>query len=196
MASRSFGSIENDREFVERILAQDPDVFTDIVRSFSKQVYALAFDLSRDHDDAEDITQDVFIRVYKALEKFRGDSKLSTWLYRITVNTFINRTRTLSYEASKTGTQYDDEVRTDGMSYPMVNPEQVLSQRVIDEHLQAALDELSPSQRTVFILRHYHDLPLKEISEQLGNSEGTVKVLLFRAIHNLQKKLSFYKDDL
>ncbi len=196
MASRSFGSHENDREFVERILAQDPEVFTDIVRTFKKQVYQLALDLSRDHDDAEDITQDVFIRVYKALEKFRGDSKLSTWLYRITVNTFINRTRTLSYEASKTGKQFDDEVINDGMSYSMVNPEHVLSQRVIDEHLQAALHELSASQRTVFILRHYHDLPLKEIAEQLGNSEGTVKVLLFRAIHNLQKKLSFYKEDI
>ncbi len=196
MASRSFGSIENDREFVERIMAQDPDVFTDIVRTFKKQVYMLALDLSRDHDDAEDITQDVFIRVYKALEKFRGDSKLSTWLYRITVNTFINRTRTLSYEASKTGKQYDDEVVNDGASYSISNPEHVLSQRVIDEHLQSALNELSASQRMVFILRHYHDLPLKEIAEQLGNSEGTVKVLLFRAIHNLQKKLAFYKDDI
>ncbi len=195
MSSRSFGSIDNDREFVERILAKDPDVFTDIVRTFKKQVYTLALDLSRDHDDAEDITQDVFIRVYKALGNFRGDSKLSTWLYRITVNTFINRTRTLSYEASKTGKQYDDENAVDNDSYSLLDPEHALSQRVIDEHLKHALDELSPSQRTVFVLRHYHDLALKDIAEQLGNSEGTVKVLLFRAVHALQKKLAFYKDD-
>jgi RNA polymerase sigma-70 factor (ECF subfamily) len=57
------------------------------------------------------------------------------------------------------------------------------------------LKKLSPSQRTVFVLRHYHDLPLKEIAEQMGNTEGTVKVLLFRAIQNLQKMLEFYRQD-
>jgi RNA polymerase sigma-70 factor (ECF subfamily) len=66
---------------------------------------------------------------------------------------------------------------------------------VIDEHIQEALKKLSPSQRTVFVLRHYHDLPLKEIAEQMGNTEGTVKVLLFRAIQNLQKMLEFYRQD-
>jgi len=199
MASRSFGSIENDRVFVDRILEKDPTVFTDIVHTYKKQVYYLALDLSRNHDDAEDITQDVFIRVYKALEQFRGDSKLSTWMYRITVNTFINRTRSLAYEASKTRKEYDDEygVHSGGSSIGYLgNPEHALSQNIIDQHLKEALETLSPSQRTVFILRHYHDLSLKEIAEQLGNSEGTVKVLLFRAVHNLQKKLSFYKDDM
>ena len=69
MASRSFGSIENDREFVERILAQDANVFTDMVKVYKKQVYYLALDLSHSHDDAEDITQDVFIRVYRSDRK-------------------------------------------------------------------------------------------------------------------------------
>ena len=195
MASRSFGSIENDREFVERILAKDENVFTDIVKTYKKQVYYLALDLSHSHDDAEDITQDVFIRVYKNLDKFRGDSKLSTWLYRITVNTFINRTRLMSYEAAKTGRQFEEERSSDTGEYNLGNPEHALSQMVIDQHLQEALKELSASQRMVFILRHYHDLPLKEIAEQMNNTEGTVKVLLFRAVHKLQEKLSFYMDD-
>ncbi|MBL7998665.1 MAG: sigma-70 family RNA polymerase sigma factor [Candidatus Kapabacteria bacterium] len=197
MASRSFGSIENDKEFVERILAKDPDVFTDIVKTYKKQVYYLALDLSRSHDDAEDITQDVFIRVYKALGQFRGDSKLSTWLYRITMNTFINRTRSLAYEASKTSAEYDDEYGIHSSTTTVgweANPEHVLTQKFIDEHLKNALDSISPAQRTVFMLRHYHDMALKDIAEQMGNTEGTVKVLLFRAVHNLQKKLAFYKD--
>lgn len=195
MASRSFGSIENDRVFVERILAKDPGVFTDLVHTYKKQVYYLALDLSHNHDDAEDITQDVFIRVYKALDQFRGDSKLSTWLYRITMNTFINRTRTLAYEASKTRKQFDEDYAGDTGSYSMGNPEHALSQSIIDTHLKEALETLSPAQRTVFIMRHYHDMALKEIAEEMGNSEGTVKVLLFRAVHNLQKKLAFYKDE-
>jgi RNA polymerase sigma-70 factor (ECF subfamily) len=84
---------------------------------------------------------------------------------------------------------------TDGITYDVADPERVLSQKVIDEHIQEALKKLSPSQRTVFILRHYHDLPLKEIAEQMGNTEGTVKVLLFRATQNLQKYLQFYEAD-
>ncbi|MFM8569288.1 MAG: RNA polymerase sigma factor [Candidatus Kapaibacterium sp.] len=196
MSSRSFGSVENDKELVDRILAKDPKVFNDIVRTFTKRVYMLAKDLTQDHDAAEDLTQEVFIRVYRSMDSFRGDSKLSTWLYRVTMNAFINTTRTRQYEVSKTSAEFDDETRNaDGLGYDVADPERVLSQKVIDEHIQEALKKLSPSQRTVFILRHYHDLPLKEIAEQLGNTEGTVKVLLFRAIQNLQKHLRFYVAD-
>ncbi len=196
MSSRSFGSIENDKELVDRILAKDPKVFNDIVRTFTKRVYMLAKELTQDHDAAEDLTQEVFIRVYRSMNTFRGDSKLSTWIYRVTMNAFINTTRTRQYEVSKTSAEFDDEMQnTDGITYDVADPERVLSQKVIDEHIQEALKKLSPSQRTVFILRHYHDLPLKEIAEQMGNTEGTVKVLLFRATQNLQKYLQFYEAD-
>jgi RNA polymerase sigma-70 factor (ECF subfamily) len=196
MSSRSFGSVENDKELVDRILAKDPKVFNDIVRTFTKRVYMLAKELTQDHDAAEDLTQEVFIRVYRSMNTFRGDSKLSTWIYRVTMNAFINTTRTRQYEVSKTSAEFDDEMQnTDGITYDVADPERVLSQKVIDEHIQEALKKLSPSQRTVFILRHYHDLPLKEIAEQMGNTEGTVKVLLFRATQNLQKYLQFYEAD-
>jgi RNA polymerase sigma-70 factor (ECF subfamily) len=196
MSSRSFGSVENDKELVDRILAKDPKVFNDIVRTFTKRVYMLAKELTQDHDAAEDLTQEVFIRVYRSMNTFRGDSKLSTWIYRVTMNAFINTTRTRQYEVSKTSAEFDDEMQnTDGITYDVSDPERVLSQKVIDEHIQEALKKLSPSQRTVFILRHYHDLPLKEIAEQMGNTEGTVKVLLFRATQNLQKYLQFYEAD-
>lgn len=196
MSSRSFGSVENDKELVDRILAKDPKVFNDIVRTFTKRVYMLAKELTQDHDAAEDLTQEVFIRVYRSMNTFRGDSKLSTWIYRVTMNAFINTTRTRQYEVSKTSAEFDDEMQnTDGITYDVADPERVLSQKVIDEHIQEALKKLSPSQRTVFILRHYHDLPLKEIAEQMGNTEGTVKVLLFRATQNLQKYLHFYEAD-
>ncbi|MFM8438913.1 MAG: RNA polymerase sigma factor, partial [Candidatus Kapaibacterium sp.] len=109
MSSRSFGSVENDKELVDRILAKDPKVFNDIVRTFTKRVYMLAKDLTQDHDAAEDLTQEVFIRVYRSMDSFRGDSKLSTWLYRVTMNAFINTTRTRQYEVSKTSAEFDDE---------------------------------------------------------------------------------------
>lgn len=196
MGSRNFGSIENDRVYVDRVLAGDETVFNDIVKVYKKHVYYLAVDLSNNHDDAEDITQEVFIRVYKSLKNFRGDSKLSTWLYRITVNCFINRTRTLAYEYSKTRAQHDEEIADHTGSYTVTggNPEHEANMSLLEEQLQVALQTLSPQQRTVFTLRHYHGMALKEIAETLGNTEGTVKVLLFRAVHNLQKKLAHFKD--
>lgn len=75
------------------------------------------------------------------------------------------------------------------------SPERLFESAQISEHIERALGKFSPAQRTAFVLRHYHDLSIKEIADQMGNTEGTVKVLLFRAIRNLQKHLSFYRDD-
>ena len=195
MSSRGFGSVENDKQLVERILAKDPTVFDDIVKTFTGRLYALAKDLTQDPDDAKDLVQEVLIRTYRSLDSFRGDSKLSTWLYRVTMNSFINTTRNKQHEVSKTRAEYDDEQSSGEITYDVVDPEKVLSQKVIDQHIHQALKQLSNAQRTVFVLRHYHDLPLKEIAAHMGNSEGTVKVLLFRAIQNLQKALRFYEED-
>ena len=196
MSSRRFGTREKDKEFVERILAKDPKVFDDIFRAYLKPLYTLAKSFTQDHEEAQDLAQDVLIRLYNSLDSFRGDSMLSTWLHRVTINTHINNTRTRAYEASKTRSEFDEEVQqVEDMAYDVADPERVLSQKVIDEHIHDALKSLSPAQRMVFVLRHYHDLPLKEIAEHMGNSEGTVKVLLFRAIQNLQKKLQFYTED-
>lgn len=187
-------SADIDLQLVERVLAKDPEVINDIVRLYKRQVYHLALELCRDHDDAEDLTQEVFIRAWKSLDSFRGEARLSTWLHRITVNLFINMTRSKGYNVRKEQTTFDEEYMTSSSS-SQLNPEQLLSEHMLEEHLERALCRLSPAQRTVFILRHYHDMSIKEIAEQMGNSEGTVKVLLFRAIRNLQKHLSFYRTD-
>lgn len=183
-----------DRQLVERILARDPDVITDIVRTYKRQVYYLALELCRNHDDAEDLTQEVFIRAWKNLDSFRGESRLSTWLHRITVNMFINMTRAKGYRARKEQEPFDEEHMGKSRGSEL-SPERTVSAEQLAEHIDRALTKLSPAQRTAFILRHYHDLSIKEIAEHMNNTEGTVKVLLFRAIRNLQKHLSFYRDD-
>jgi len=185
---------ELDRQLVERVLAKDPTVIDDIVRTYKREVYHLALQLCRDHDDAEDLVQEVFIRAWKSLDSFRGESRLSTWLHRITVNLFINTTRSKSYHARKEQDAFDEEYMTGGRGGED-SPESPVESAQISEHIERALGKLSPAQRTAFVLRHYHDLSIKEIADQMGNTEGTVKVLLFRAIRNLQKHLSFYRDD-
>lgn len=186
---------ELDRQLVERVLANDPTVIDDIVRTYKREVYHLALQLCRDHDDAEDLVQEVFIRAWKSLDSFRGESRLSTWLHRITVNLFINTTRSKSYQARKEQEAFNEEYITTGGRGGEYSPERLYESAQISEHIERALGKLSPAQRTAFVLRHYHDLSIKEIAEQMGNTEGTVKVLLFRAVRNLQKHLSFYRDD-
>jgi RNA polymerase sigma-70 factor (ECF subfamily) len=183
-----------DRQLVERVLAKDPSVIDDIIRTYKRQVYHLALELCRNHDDAEDLVQEVFIRAWKNLDSFRGEARLSTWLHRITVNLFINATRSKRFLARKEQESFDEEYMTGGRGSEY-DPERAYQASEIAQHIEHALRKLSPAQRTAFVLRHYHDLSIKEIAEHMHNTEGTVKVLLFRAIRNLQKYLSFYRDN-
>lgn len=170
----------------------------DIIERYQRQVYYLALDLCGNHDDAEDLAQDVFVKVYHSLASFRGDAKLSSWMYRITVNTFIDKSRKKSFAASKVNENYDDErsYYNDASRNRSLSPEDKAASELIRKHVDAALDVLSPQERSVFVLRHYNNRTLKEIAEILGNSEGSVKSLLFRAVQKLRKSLAFYRKEL
>ncbi|MCX7929800.1 MAG: RNA polymerase sigma factor [Chlorobi bacterium] len=185
---------EVDRQLVERVLAKDPTVIEDIVRTYKRLVYHLALELCRNHDDAEDLVQEVFVRAWKSLDTFRGDARLSTWLHRITVNLFINMRRSRSAQFHSEQESFDEEYMTGGRDTEF-DPEQMYHSQQIQADIEQALNKLSPAQRAVFVLRHYHGLSIKEIAEHMHNTDGTVKVLLFRAIRNLQRYLSFYRDD-
>ena len=165
------------------------DAFRELVDGARNGIYRLAYDLTGSRDEAEDLSQEVFIKAYRSLGSFRGEARWSTWLYRITMNTYLdgkkNKTRSImEYRA-------DTEDHTDSQD---ITPDRSAEARLIQEHVEAALGSLSPRERSVFVLRHYHDLPLKNIAKTLDITEGTVKALLFRAIGRLQKELAFYRD--
>ncbi len=173
--------------------------FSELLRQHRQQVYNMAFDLTGDQAEAEDLVQDVFIKVFNALASFRGDAKPSTWLYRITVNAFIDRSRTKAFAASRQSEDFRDDRSYQSYDLPehgASNPESQTASGQIQQHISLALATLSPQQRAVFVMRHYQHLALKEIGQNLGISEGTVKSLLFRAIRKLQHALSFYRKEL
>ena len=139
-------------------------------------------------EEAEDITQDVFIRAYRGLKNFRGDSSISTWLYSITVNVSLNY---LAQKKRNTIFQYSNDTlkrlfdRQEKQKTPLQNLE--ISDR---EHIiKKAIDDLPENQRTAFILSRYEDLPQKEIAAIMDISEGAVEQLLQRAKVKLQKSL-------
>jgi len=188
-----------ERELVQRVQNGDQSAFRELVEQYKQRIYYLALDMAGNHHDAEDISQEVFMKAYKGIGKFRSGAKLSTWLHRITVNAYIDSKRKKSLKMVSLFDKKDDggvdplEVAADGNTG---NPELSMDSADINEHISSALDRLSEHERAVFVLRHYHDLPLKEISSSLNIAEGTVKSLLFRSIRKLRDGLSCYREGL
>ncbi len=182
-----------EQSLIRRAQDGDLEAFHTLVEGARNSVYLLAFNMTGNRHDAEDLSQEVFIKVYRSLKTFRGDSAWRTWLYRITVNTCHDHHKT------KKGimTGYSDEVQETAYSeHPDPLPDRSAEAGLIRGHILRALDALTPSERSVFVLRHYQDLSLKQISDTLNIAEGTVKSHLFRAVQRLQKELSFYRQEL
>ncbi|TAK53968.1 MAG: RNA polymerase sigma factor, partial [Bacteroidetes bacterium] len=147
--------------------------------------------------DAEDLSQDVFLKAYRSLDKFRGESKFGTWLYRITVNTCYDHRSKKSLRMIQPMTTSESEDDPSPLE-PVGNsilPDRAAEASLIQHNIERALEQLTPREKTVFMLRHYHDLPLKEIAETLNVSLGSVKTLLFRAVKRLQGELEMYREE-
>lgn len=186
----------DEKLLIDRAQKGDFDAFRQLVERSKITTYRLAYDLTGSRQDAEDISQEVYIRAFRRLAAFRGDAKWSSWLHRITVNLFLDQKR-----AKKPTVEYNEEMETattmnpGAHSSPDPGPEKSAEAGVIQEHIDRALGSLPPQERSVFVLRHYQDLKLREIASVMNLAEGTVKVYLFRAVRKLQRELHFYRTD-
>ena len=167
-----------------------PASFQGVVEQHKRSLYALAYDLTGSHHDAEDLSQEVFLKAYRARHRFRGEAQLSTWLYRITVNTYLNQRRKKVLRFRTLWDDFSDTPR------PAEATDRQAEASAMRAHVEAALAQLSPRERSAFVLRHYHEMPLKEIAATMEISDGTVKSLLFRAARKLRTALAFYREDL
>lgn len=189
----------DERELIQRAQSGDGTAFRSIVEHYQRRVYFLAYDLTGNQHDAEDLAQEVFVKAYRALDTFRGEARLSSWLYRITLNSCLNKRRKKAVtqmnlvDDFSAETSRDDPFSAAGFAE---NPERAAESRLMQNHIESAITKLAPKERAVFVLRHYQDLPLKEIARVLNVAEGTVKSLLFRAVRRLQKELAFYRQDI
>jgi RNA polymerase sigma-70 factor (ECF subfamily) len=183
-----------DRELVEHACDGNEVAFRVLIERYKKKIYAVALDMTGDHHNAEDISQDVFLKAFRSLSGFRGRASVNTWLYRMTVNACIDRSRKKAWKAMKPkGALTDDDLHPHERSHERLSdPEKELEKTLLQQHIRQALDSLTQRERAVFVLRHYHSMPLKEISECLNVTVGTVKSTLFRALKRLQEKLAPY----
>lgn len=169
-----------DSELVRGCLAGSPGAFDLLVQLHQRAVYRLCYRFMGNHEDAADLSQEVFLRAHRGLASFRSQSSLSTWLYRIGVNLCLNR---VSANRPRT-----EPLVGDNASDPRaVNPVDRLEQGAREQQLRRAVAQLPPRQRAVVVLRIYHELPHKDIAAIVGSSVGAVKANFFHAMGNLRQ---------
>jgi len=181
-------------EIISDILKGDKEKFRFIVEKYQQMVFRTCMGFVHDKDDADDLTQEVFIKAYQSLPKFKMESAFSTWLYRISVNASLNKIRKTSGRSffHRLGSVFSGEDKNDPLfsASDMEDPENILIRQEHFHWLQKALDSLPGKQRTAIILSKYDDLPQKEIAEIMDITEGAVEALLQRAKKNLRTRLS------
>jgi RNA polymerase sigma-70 factor (ECF subfamily) len=191
--------LTEDRIYVERAQNGDMAAFRELVERYKHQVYYLALDMMSNPQDAEDMSQEVFIKAYRYLNSFRGDAKFSSWLYRITMNTCIDHRRKKSMKSMKQTQTLNEKELLEPDSFSVdaeTHPERKTEANFIQKHIDQALQKLTDKERAIFILRHYHEKKFHEIANIRKITVGSAKGTLFRAIRKLQKELAFYKADL
>jgi len=188
---------QNDQNLIDRLCSGDQTAFTDLVGQYKKKVYYLAYDITGNHHEAEDISQEVFMKVYRALKRFRRDAKMSSWLHQITVNASIDFLRRKSAKPSTSMTEFENlSTQGDfiGSSSRGFDPVRSTESAQIQDRIAQALQKITPKERAVFVMCHYNGLKMNETAETLNITVGTVKSLLFRAIRKLRKELSPFMD--
>lgn len=187
--------MQTEKQLIHRVLKGESAAFRDLVEKNQKKVYYLSLDLTGNHHDAEDLSQEVFIKAYRSLAQFRGESSFSSWLYKITVNTNINQSRRKMATALKKSTSIENAGDRWKSHSPETNPEKQTDASLLRTHIDKALDRLSRNERCVFVLKHYQDIPLQEIALIMDISIGTVKSTLFRAVRKMRKELACCHHD-
>ncbi len=183
-----------DVEIIQLIIQGDRNMYRKLVERYQPMVFRTCMGFLHNKEDADDLTQDIFIQAYQTLSGFKGDATFATWIYRITVNASLNKIRKSSKNLlmqrleSVFGGEKNKEFT---FSIPdSENPENIL---ILNEHrewVQNALNSLPEKQRTAIVLSKYDDLPQKEIAEIMNTTEGAVEALIQRAKANLREKLS------
>lgn len=179
----------SDADCVRRIIQRgETDAFEILVRRHEKSIFNLVYRMLGDHDDAAEVSQEVFLSAYRAIGQFRGDANFSTWLYRIALNHATTRRRSMSSRQQKTVPIDDMEPLSD----PELGPAETLERKEIRERVQLALNKLEPDDATMILLRDLQDISYDEVARVLEIPVGTVKSRLHRARQALKTQLATY----
>lgn len=174
---------EQEQQCIQRVLNGDANAFEQLVHAYEKTVYNLALRTLGNPQDAEDIAQEAFLKAYRSLSSYRGDSKFSVWLYRIVSNLCLDALRAKKRRPTQSLTVENDEGEEDQLEIPdeHFSPEKLLDRKLTRESVQRGLASLPDESRQILLLRELQGMSYEEIGQVLKLEPGTVKSRIFRA---------------
>lgn len=178
----------SDAECVRRLQRGDTEAFTPLVQRYQRTIFNLAYRMLGDYDDAAEVSQEAFLSAYRSIGSFRGDASFSTWLYRIAVNHANTRRKSAGVWQQRTAPIESIEPPSDGGA----DPANAVARNELRQQVQAALNELTPEDASIILLRDLQDVPYEEVAQVLGIPIGTVKSRLHRARRALKARLAPY----
>lgn len=185
----------SEEDLIKAAQAGDADAFCLLAESYQRRVYLLALHYCRDSHDAEDLSQEVWLKAFRALGSFRGEASFYTWLRHIIINSFLNHRRASVRRLRNTQTTADIESlaeMNESNNLPLArshDAEGDIHTKILLERVLEALGELTPQQRLIFLLKHREGMTYEEIARAFGCSTGTAKKALFRAVVKLRHHL-------
>jgi RNA polymerase sigma-70 factor, ECF subfamily len=172
-----------DDSLVAKAREKDYQAFEELVKRYEGKIYGHSLRLLGNREDAQDVLQETFLNVFKGLEKFRGDSSFSTWIYRIATNNALMRLRKLSHGERELNDELPppESMKRQALASHILDPKDTLLKKEMVHELDKAVDRLPEKYRTIFLLRDVEELPTDRTAQVLGISEAAVKSRLHRA---------------
>jgi RNA polymerase sigma-70 factor (ECF subfamily) len=189
--------VTEEKELVDRLSRGETAAFRELVEAYKKKMYYFALDMVGNPADAEDVSQEVFLKVFRSFHTFKQDARLSSWLYRIAYNTSIDHLRRKSITPEAVDDEVLDASAQDagfGESSAAQDPARLAERALLRTRVDMALQKVSAQERAVFLMRHDNGLKLDEIADALKISIGSVKSYLFRCIQKLRRELATQEE--
>jgi RNA polymerase sigma-70 factor (ECF subfamily) len=192
----------DDLTLVQRVRSGDQRAFQLLVERYQRKVYAVALGMVKDREEARDVAQEAFVKVYRYLDHFKGDASFYTWLYRITVNISIDAIRKRGGARDERTVEFDESVRLDTAEANLgtlgtalgTNPQKAALRKELGERINLALAQLPEQHRSILLLREVEGMSYEDLARTLDIPKGTVMSRLFHARLKMQKILSEYVE--
>ena len=186
----------SEAELIRGAKSGDREAFCRLAQLYERRLFAFALYYCRDGHDAEDLSQEVWLKAYRSIGSFRGESSFYTWLRRIAINTFLNDRRGVASQRAET---MNESVPLDEMNEVVdltdAGMEELLHRQQLVAQIRQAMAELTPQQRLIFLLKHEEEMSCEEIAQACEISTGTVKKALFRAVQKIRERLGIQKEE-
>jgi RNA polymerase sigma-70 factor (ECF subfamily) len=184
---------DTETTLINRAQSGDAEAFAELAGRYERRIFSLALHYTHDTQDAEDLSQEVWLRAYRAIAGFKGESGFYTWIRRITINCFLNGERPVPRRWWSMAAEPDQESLQTNVAHS-ANMERSLQDRILLAKVEAALSQLTPRQRLIFILKHHEGMTYEEIAKSVGCSTGTAKKAVARALAKLREELHVTPD--